>query len=614
MAEPIEPIAGADVEPATDDDARGRGGAVTRGRFVVFEGGDGSGKSTQAARLATWLRAQGVAVHETFEPGAGATGAVIRELLLHGPESIEPTAEALLMAADRAAARRGRDRARAGARRVGRVRPVRAVVARVPGRGARARRRLVEQLSAVATAGPRARPRARVRRHRRRRRGAARAASPTDSSARAPSSTPRCGAAYRELAPARGWVVVDGNGDSTTSASASGPRSRRCWQDDGHGGVGHELRALGAVVGQDRAVAQLQRAAGASGARLPARRAAGFGHRGGGPVLRGRGDRARRQRARVGSRRSAACIPTSSRSIRRPRRSGSRTRRPSSTRCRAARSRASARSIVLFDAERLRLNEAAANKLLKTLEEPPPRAMIVLVTSGADQLLPTIRSRCQRVDFAFLNADAVATALRASGVAPERAELLAAPLGRTARPRPCARRSHRAGARRVRRGRGAVDGTGGAVARQAELVQERAPGGARPSSRPRRPRRRSSSASRARGRRLPRTHRSAPSCAGSRSGTSARTAAPAPTRSLEGITALETVYRDAMAGPAPSRSTSITTLLVLAPRAAAARTRRVPRRPPGDRRVQPERDAARRAAAPPPPRRGRRLAISFGGG
>jgi len=75
---------------------------VTRGKFVVLEGGDGSGKSTQAARLATWLRAQGVGVCETFEPGAGATGAVIRELLLHGPETITPVAEALLMAADRA--------------------------------------------------------------------------------------------------------------------------------------------------------------------------------------------------------------------------------------------------------------------------------------------------------------------------------------------------------------------------------------------------------------------------------------------------------------------------------------------------------------------------------
>lgn len=75
---------------------------MSRGRFVVIEGGDGSGKSTQAARLAGWLREQGFAVRETFEPGAGATGAVIRELLLHGPEAVTPTTEALLMAADRA--------------------------------------------------------------------------------------------------------------------------------------------------------------------------------------------------------------------------------------------------------------------------------------------------------------------------------------------------------------------------------------------------------------------------------------------------------------------------------------------------------------------------------
>jgi dTMP kinase len=75
---------------------------VTRGRFVVLEGGDGSGKSTQLARLAAWLREQGCAVVETFEPGAGPTGAVLRELVLHGPEAVAPVAEALLMAADRA--------------------------------------------------------------------------------------------------------------------------------------------------------------------------------------------------------------------------------------------------------------------------------------------------------------------------------------------------------------------------------------------------------------------------------------------------------------------------------------------------------------------------------
>ncbi len=72
------------------------------GRFLVLEGGDASGKSTQVARLATALRERGLTVLETFEPGAGAAGAEIRRLLLHGPEEITPQAEALLMAADRA--------------------------------------------------------------------------------------------------------------------------------------------------------------------------------------------------------------------------------------------------------------------------------------------------------------------------------------------------------------------------------------------------------------------------------------------------------------------------------------------------------------------------------
>jgi dTMP kinase len=72
------------------------------GRFVVLEGGDGSGKSTQVRRLAAWLREQGVDVVTTFEPGATDAGAAIRELLLHRPDPIDPVAEALLMAADRA--------------------------------------------------------------------------------------------------------------------------------------------------------------------------------------------------------------------------------------------------------------------------------------------------------------------------------------------------------------------------------------------------------------------------------------------------------------------------------------------------------------------------------
>ncbi len=51
------------------------------------------------------------------------------------------------------------------------------------------------------------------------------------------------------------------------------------------------------------------------------------------------------------------------------------------------------------------LQTAAANALLKALEEPPPRTHFVLCTTAADQLLPTIRSRCQRLSFSALPAD-----------------------------------------------------------------------------------------------------------------------------------------------------------------------------------------------------------------
>jgi dTMP kinase len=72
------------------------------GCFVVLEGGDGSGKSTQAAALAAKLRDRGIPVLETFEPGATPAGRVLRDMLLHGSVDIAPTTEAFLMAADRA--------------------------------------------------------------------------------------------------------------------------------------------------------------------------------------------------------------------------------------------------------------------------------------------------------------------------------------------------------------------------------------------------------------------------------------------------------------------------------------------------------------------------------
>jgi dTMP kinase len=75
---------------------------VTRGRFIVLEGGDASGKSTQVRRLAWRLEAEDRSVTETFEPGDTELGRAIRAQLLDGPERIEPIAEALLLAADRA--------------------------------------------------------------------------------------------------------------------------------------------------------------------------------------------------------------------------------------------------------------------------------------------------------------------------------------------------------------------------------------------------------------------------------------------------------------------------------------------------------------------------------
>ena len=65
----------------------------------------------------------------------------------------------------------------------------------------------------------------------------------------------------------------------------------------------------------------------------------------------------------------------------------------------------------------------AANALLKTLEEPPARTLFVLCTTAPEQLLPTIRSRCQRVRFAGGNAVVDGDPVRAEKIAKLGAEL-----------------------------------------------------------------------------------------------------------------------------------------------------------------------------------------------
>ena len=71
--------------------------------FITFEGGDGSGKSTQVRRLAEFLNSKGQDVLVTREPGGTELGLLIRRLLLEVSEqTIVPTAELLLYLADRA--------------------------------------------------------------------------------------------------------------------------------------------------------------------------------------------------------------------------------------------------------------------------------------------------------------------------------------------------------------------------------------------------------------------------------------------------------------------------------------------------------------------------------
>lgn len=82
-------------------------GRIGNGLFVVFEGGEGAGKSTQAVKLAAWLQVHGIEAVLTREPGATSVGARIRSMLLDRDalptgENLAPRAEALLYAADRA--------------------------------------------------------------------------------------------------------------------------------------------------------------------------------------------------------------------------------------------------------------------------------------------------------------------------------------------------------------------------------------------------------------------------------------------------------------------------------------------------------------------------------
>jgi dTMP kinase len=102
-------MAAASVEGFTVNPEAPMGTGLTRGRFVVLEGIDGCGKTTQLQALRQWLPssgllAPGARLVVSREPGGTALGQALRDLLLHPPQGVQPLprAELLLYAADRA--------------------------------------------------------------------------------------------------------------------------------------------------------------------------------------------------------------------------------------------------------------------------------------------------------------------------------------------------------------------------------------------------------------------------------------------------------------------------------------------------------------------------------
>ncbi len=191
---------------------------MSDGAFVVIEGGDASGKTTQALRLAETLRAEGLEVVETREPGGTDLGAHLRALLLDGAD-IDPVAELLLLLADRAQhiAEIVRPAIERGAVVVcDRFSPSSLAYQGV-GRGIGVE--TVEALDALARGGTE--PDVVVIVDVTDDVAAARRAARPDRLERAGAEFhAQVRAAYRELAPARGWDVVDGSGDIETVATA----------------------------------------------------------------------------------------------------------------------------------------------------------------------------------------------------------------------------------------------------------------------------------------------------------------------------------------------------------------------------------------------------------
>jgi DNA polymerase-3 subunit delta' len=85
------------------------------------------------------------------------------------------------------------------------------------------------------------------------------------------------------------------------------------------------------------------------------------------------------------------------------------------------------KACIIEDAEKM--NPSAANALLKTLEEPPGQALMILLTTNSERMLPTVLSRCQKIPFSPLPAKDIETWLVAHDIPADRARVAASLAG-----------------------------------------------------------------------------------------------------------------------------------------------------------------------------------------
>ncbi len=222
--------------------------------------------------------------------------------------------------------------------------------------------------------------------------------------------------------------------------------------------------------------------------------------------------------------------------------------------------------LVLHDVDRL--NETSGNRLLKTIEEPADRFVFILTSTKPDEVLETIRSRCQRIDFVGLNDESIVTALCAGGtddaVAQLAAGLAGGHLGRAraiAGPLAGVRRAFAEAPRRVDR-TGAVawaivTDLEAALERAVTVTEARQVAETAANDEELERRGYDGRVAQARRRRLSERHKR-------------ELARLRRDLLLEGITAIESVYRDALAAPSPARNTDLELLVVKPIDAAAA--------------------------------------------